>query len=210
MEAFENKSRRCTVYLLRHGDSRQDTIRRFIGRMNFPLNERGEKEADFWRQKLFSIPFGRVCSSGLARSIETARIIVRGRLLSIEALPELDEINLGQWEGLPVDEVRRRFPLEYEWRGADLAGYRIPGGESFSDVMARVLPVFEEITKGINENVLIIGHAGVNRVILCHLLGVSLNNLFRLGQDYCCLNIIEHSGDAVLLRGMNICPSVGE
>lgn len=159
---------------------------------------------------MFSIPFGRVCCSSLSRSVSTARIIVHGRPLSIEAMPELDEINLGQWEGLPVDEVRRRFPLEYERRGADLAGYRIPGGESFSDVMARVLPVFEGITKGRDENVLIVGHAGVNRVILCHLLGMPLNNLFRLGQDSCCLNIVECSGDTVLLRGMNICPPIGE
>jgi len=192
---------------MRHGDSRQDVVRRFIGRTDFSLNERGKKEADFWRQKLSSIPFGRVCSSSLARSIETARIIFRDRPLSIEALPALDEINLGQWDGLPVDEVRRRSPLEYERRGADFAGYRIDGGESFSDVGARVLPVFEAITKGIDENVLIVGHAGVNRVILCHLLGVPLNNLFSLGQDYCCLNIIERFGDVVLLRGMNIPPS---
>ncbi len=210
MDAHGNKLIKRTIYLLRHGDSRQDDVRRFVGRTDYPLNERGEKAADFWHKKLLSIPFGRVYCSRLVRSIETARIIVRDRPLSIEALPELDEIDLGRWDGLPVDKVRRCFPLEYERRGTDLANYRIPGGESFSDMMVRVLPVFEKITTGTGDYIIIIGHAGLNRVILCHLLGLSLHNLFRLGQDYGCLNIIERTGDLLVLRGMNIPPSLGE
>lgn len=38
--------------------------------------------------------------------------------------------------------------------------------------------------------ILIVGHAGVNRVLLCHVLGMPLDHLFRVGQDHAALNII--------------------
>jgi probable phosphoglycerate mutase len=72
---------------------------------------------------------------------------------------------------------------------------------------ARVIPVFERIIGDLeNERVLIVGHAGVNRTILCHLLGMPLAGLFRLGQDYCCLNIIIREMDCFCLRSINIPP----
>ena len=108
---------------------------------------------------------------------------------------------------MPVSEVRRLFPQEYDRRGADLAGYRPAGGESFADLSARVLPAFEEVVQQSGENLLIVGHAGVNRVILCHLLGMPLANLFRLEQEYGCLNILEYTAGAWVVRRIGCVPT---
>jgi len=40
-------------------------------------------------------------------------------------------------------------------------------------------------------NIAIVAHGGVNRIILCHLLGIPLENIFRIEQDNACVNIIE-------------------
>jgi probable phosphoglycerate mutase len=196
----------CTIYLLRHGDSRPDAVRRFIGRTDNPLNETGRSQAEWWRRSLAGITFDRVYCSDLQRSIETARIIARRVRAPLTALPALSEINLGRWDGMPTSEVRRLFPKEYDQRGADLAGYRPPGGESFSDLSARVLPDFEEVVRHISGNLLIVGHAGVNRVVLCHLLGMPLANLFRLDQGYGCLNILEYTSGTWAVRRVNMPP----
>ena len=45
--------------------------------------------------------------------------------------------------------------------------------------------------KGGGEHIAIVVHGGVNRIILCHLLGIPLENIFRIDQDYGALNIIE-------------------
>ena len=77
----------------------------------------------------------------------------------------------------------------------------------FSDARqkaARVLPAFEGVVQQSGENLLIVGHAGVNRIILCHLLGMPLENLFRLDQGYGCLNILEYSAGVWVVRRMNI------
>jgi probable phosphoglycerate mutase len=207
MNKKQPDSRRSIIYLMRHGDSRQDEIKRFIGHTDTPLNETGRKQAAWWREQLSAFFFNRIYCSDLSRSVETAEIIAGNRQETMRPLPELREINLGQWDGLPMQEVRCRYPEEFEKRGADLVHYRPDGGESFFDLSARVLPAFELITRDVeNERVLIVGHAGVNRIILCHLLGMSPASLFRLCQDYCCLNIIVSEMDCVCLRSINIPP----
>ncbi|MDD2852784.1 MAG: histidine phosphatase family protein [Desulfuromonadaceae bacterium] len=193
-----------TVYLMRHGDSRQDEIRRFIGRTDHPLNETGRAQAEAWERKLAHIRFGTICCSNLLRSIETARIIGLRQRGTLTILPDLGEINLGSWDGMSISDVRQLFPLEYERRGSDLIGYRPPDGESFTDLSARVLPAFENAISQAGKNMLIVGHAGVNRTILCHLLGMPLANLFRLEQEYGCLNILEFAVGAWVVRRMNI------
>lgn len=206
MSQAERHKSGCSVYLLRHGDSRPDAVRRFIGRTDHPLNETGRAQAEWWRRTLSHISFSHICCSDRQRAVETARIIGRQQSAPLTILPNLREIDLGKWDGMPISEVRRRSPDEYERRGADLIGYRPPGGESFADLAARVWPAFEGAVRQSGENLLIVGHAGVNRTILCHLLGMPPANLFRLEQDYGCLNILHFAAGAWVVRRMNIPP----
>ena len=157
-----------------------------------------------------SVPFARVLCSDLARSVETAR---HGRphfrgdhRIDLEILPELREIDLGDWECRAMADVRRDFPDQFEARGRDMAGFRPPGGESFRDLSERVIPVIETLAREVHGNVLLAGHAGVNRVILCHVLGLPLAGLFRLGQDHGCLNVISWGASGPVLRLLNLPP----
>ena len=199
-----------TLYLMCHGDSRQDDVRRYIGQTDLPLNERGIEQVKYWQRKLSSISFYGIYCSDLVRSLETARIIAQKRGMSICSLTELREIHLGGWEGLSVTEVRQRFPGEYERRGENFPDYRPPNAESFSDLRRRIVPVFERIVSDMEGNVLIVGHAGVNRTILCHVLGMPLANLFRLEQQWGSLSILGRKGNAFRLRGINILPATQE
>jgi probable phosphoglycerate mutase len=117
---------------------------------------------------------------------------------------ELREIDLGEWEGLSFADVVRRFPNEFKSRGADIGYYRTPGGESFADCSKRVVGALHEIMKNSRGNILIAGHAGVNRLFLCHVLGMPLTNIFRLVQDYGCLNIIQYSSSGYQVKLINL------
>jgi probable phosphoglycerate mutase len=192
------------IYLLRHGDSRRDKVRRYIGQSDEPLNANGRRQALAWQQAFRDRCLSRIYCSDLVRSRETARIIAEGRGELVQPLAGLREIDLGTWDGLAVDEVRSRYPGEYRRRGEEPVAYRTPGGESFADLAERVLPLFEEIVHSLSGTVLIVGHAGVNRVILCHILALPLERLFQLGQEYGCLNIIEPGAQGFYLRGMNL------
>jgi len=198
-----------TIYMLRHGDCRRDDVKRFVGRTDLPLNRTGRCQAEFWQRELAPIPFWRILCSDLDRSVETARIIANGVGQAAQVHEWLREIDLGAWDGLAIADVRRDFPGEYEKRGDDLFRYRTPAGESFSDLAARVIPSFTELVSASSGNLLIVGHAGVNRLIICHLLGLSPENLFDLPQEYGCLTVLDCSPDCFRLRCLNVAPGLG-
>jgi probable phosphoglycerate mutase len=199
-----NRSYPTTVFLMRHGDIRQDRIKRYIGQADIELNAIGRSQAIRWRRELADIPLKRIYCSDLSRSHETACIIAEGRNAPVQPLAKLREINMGAWDGQAMDEVRAHYSGEYEKRGADIVYFRPPAGECFADVAARVIPLFEEIVRNTAGNLLIVGHAGVNRIILSHILGMPLDNLFRLRQDYGCLNVIDCGREGMRLREMNL------
>lgn len=194
------------IYLLRHADCRQDSVKRYIGQTDLPLNLIGIEQAVALSQEIKDIPLQQIFCSDLQRSYETARIIARGRSELINPIKEMREIDLGQWDGLPMAEVAQRFPKEYAERGRDIVCYRAPGGENFHDLAARVIPQFINIMQAACGNVLIVGHAGVNRVILCHILGMPLSNIFHLQQDYGGVNLLMGDKSGMNLFKMNIMP----
>ena len=181
---------------------------RFVGQVDLPLTELGVRQAEWWREELTSKDFGQVYCSDLSRCRHTAKLVMQGRDIPIQPTPQFREIKLGEWDGLAITDVLNRYSAEWAKRQQDIAGYRCPGGESFQDLQDRVVPAFEEILQNAQKDVLIVAHAGVNRVIICHVIDIPLKNLFRIGQDYCALNIIDHEFHGIRIRAMNIRPGV--
>jgi len=175
-----------------------------VGQVDLPLSDQGLSQARRWREKLAFTAFERIYCSDLIRSLDTARIIAGGDEERVHILSQLREIHLGEWDGLSVAEVRSRYPEEWKKRGQDLVGYRPPHGESFADLYKRVLPVFDDIVRALSGKVLLVTHAGVKRVILCQILGMPLANLFRLGQDYGRLSVVDCERRPLRLLAMNI------
>jgi len=87
----------------------------------------------------------------------------------------------------------------------DPVNFRTPGkGETIAELSQRVLPCFENILcRQEGRDFLIVGHGAVNRVILCKALGLDLMHMFRLHQDYGCLNIVDYFPDSTVVRLVN-------
>ena len=207
--AWSASIRGRALFLLRHGSiQRTDRAGRFIGQTNLPLNDRGRRQARYWRSLLAAEPLSGIYCSDLDRCTETARILSPGAIPAVEAMPELREIHLGHWEGLSFARVRQRWPDAFRQRGEDLAGFRPPGGESFRDLRQRVIPAFENVVRQTAGNLLIVAHAGVNRVILCHLLGMPIDHLFRIAQSPGAMNMIDRHADGYRVHLLNLAPLV--
>jgi alpha-ribazole phosphatase/probable phosphoglycerate mutase len=146
-----------------------------------------------------------IYSSDLKRSVLGAQIIGRHHDVPIRPLRELREMSFGEWEGMTLQEIHEQFPVELEKRKSDLIHFSPPGdSESVGQLSERVLPRLKKIVEEEKENdILIVGHGAVNRVILSEALGLELNQMFRLQQDYGCLNIVDYHVDMPLVRLIN-------
>jgi probable phosphoglycerate mutase len=195
------------LLLIRHGQAGDKRIKRYIGQIDIELTKTGLSQAKALAQSLESVPLERIISSDLKRCKQTAAILAEHRSLKIEEEPNLREISLGQWEGRSFADIKQNQPEAFRLRGDNLAGFRPPEGESFSDLQSRVVPVFNEVLAISSGNVAIVAHAGVIRVALCHFLGLSLDNLFKLGQDYGSLTILEvRPNQEIRLKALNLIP----
>ena len=192
------------LYLVRHGQVAEGHTNRYHGHNDIGLSPQGVKQFEALAAQLAAIPLQGVYSSDLSRTIKGAEIISRGRELTPQAVPEFREINFGVWEGLTFGGILEQYPSQLEARLKDLASFRIPGGESLKDLEARALPRLRELLGRHRDTAfLIVAHAGVNRVILCEAMGLPLNHLFRLEQNYGCLNIIDYFPDLAVVRLLN-------
>ncbi|MDR3557544.1 MAG: histidine phosphatase family protein [Syntrophobacteraceae bacterium] len=196
------------IYLARHGAIHQPGgLKRYIGQTDLPLGEEGVRQAETLARKLRSTPLAAIFSSDLRRSLDTAAIVGNLHGLDPAATPNFREIAMGRWEGLSFDEVRSRYPEDYDQRGRDMANFRPPGAESFTDCARRVLPAFFEAIYSTRGDILLVGHAGVNRILLCFVLGKPLSELFDIEQNYCCLNRIRYTDFWFELESFNEPPA---
>ncbi len=192
------------LYLVRHGQVAEGHTTRYHGHNDIGLSPGGVQQFEALVAQLAAVPLKGIYSTDLSRTIKGAEIISRGRELAPLVIPELRELNFGVWEGLTFTEILEQYPSQLEARLRDLSSFRIPGGESLKDLEARALPRLRELLARHREAAfLIVAHAGVNRVILCEALGLSLNHIFRLEQNYGCLNIIDYFPDLAVVRLLN-------
>ncbi len=199
-----------TLYLIRHGRTEADGVKRYKGSIDVPLAREGEEEigraAKFIRAGLEAA--GRkmdalYCSS-LIRARRSAEIICGDLGLEPVEVPEFRERHFGQWEGMTFDEIEARWPGTFKAWASDPLRHSPVGGESSVEVGRRANEALDRILERHDGGTIaVVAHGGVNRVILCRLLGVSLENMFRMEQDHGCVNIIEFYDEYPVVKLLN-------
>ena len=154
-----------TVYLIRHG--RPDFplgARPCLGRTDLPLGALGRMQACRTAQWMQSRPVEAVYASPLRRAVETARFFSP----EIRTLPDLREIDCGDWDGLDFSEIQRRWPALYRARGAD-PSLPMPHGETAAEVRSRAERALRQILSETSGDVLVAAHSFVIRSLLGNL-----------------------------------------
>jgi len=135
------------LYFLRHGESEANVLGVFSNRgFQHGLTEKGIKQAEECREKLSSIAFQAIYTSPLQRTVETARIVSRGRGVEVQVEPRLVEFDVGVLEGRGDPESWQTFSgLWKEWFLQNNHRARLDGGESLEDVHARFFELVEHV-----------------------------------------------------------------
>jgi len=183
----------CCILLFRHGETANSKEVCFNGHYDVGLSEKGQQQFQHWADILKQKNIKAIYSSDLQRTRKSAQIIGREHGLDPVAYPELRELSFGTWEGMSVSAVESTYPGQIKERMKSVATFQADGGETYPQLQARVVPKYEEIVaRHTDDQIAMVCHGGVNRVILSHLLGIPLDKIFRIHQDYAALNIIQY------------------
>ena len=161
-----------TIVLVRHGETDWNRERRFQGLADTSLNGAGRAQAAELADALRGEGLHVVYTSPLRRASETARIVAERLDLELRELDALREIDVGDWEGLTIEEVRSRVPESVD--ADSRSGW--PGGESHEELSARVLPALiglQPLHPG--QRVLGVTHAGPIRAALAAAMRLSVD-----------------------------------
>ena len=159
------------LFLIRHTETEYNVVKRIGG--DSPLTPKGKAQAaalgQFFKKKKISYIF----TSRKQRTIDTARAICEiqddCRIISLK---EFDEINAGICEEMTYEEIEKQMPQVFKKRGANKYHYVYPEGESYATMKLRIIQGIKKafFLNRRSNNIMIIGHQAVNRMILSHFL----------------------------------------
>ena len=185
------------LVLVRHGVTTLNEQRRYIGSTDLELSEKGLAQAEAVSAGLRAEPLDMIFSSTAKRALQTAQTICKPRDLEVHAVPGLNEVDFGEWEGLNFEEIEEAWPnFIHRW----LAGEKgfPPGGEPIGSFRQRVNETIESIlTQTGADNIAVVAHAGTIKLIICYFLDLDLSAIWKMRQDTAGISRIEFFEDGI-------------
>ena len=179
------------VLLVRHGRTRHNAERRFVGRLDVPLDETGKEQAKRWADAYVDLPVQGIFSSPLLRAKQTASAL--GTPTLVQGLQELDQ---GIFEGRLAAEVMAEQPEFFaQWR-RDPSSLRIPEGETLAECQTRCFSALNQLAQetGPGRPIVVVAHQLVLASILLKILQLPLSMVTRLHQTNTAVNLLSYDG----------------
>ena len=199
---------RRRLYLMRHGAVSYFAAGRPAQPDDVGLNDEGRAQAEAARALLESVALDRVVTSGLPRSVQTARIVAQSHKVQIEERPELRELRGAKLSSIPAGELETEFV--HAFRGVVPNDKRFLGGETIGELFDRVLPALERLFADRSwDAALAVLHGGVNRAILSYALTCDRMFLGHFELAPGCVSILDVGDDwpqTAIVRAVNVSP----
>lgn len=192
------------LLLVRHGEVAAEAQGKFLGFTDVGLSPHGREQLEELARRLPAPVPDRVYCSDLERAVDSARILCRGQAILPEERPAFREMDMGDWDGKDWREIDRLYPGRKKFHFSNLNRFHFPNGEYWNPFRNRVLKGLRDIVGGNQgKTILLVAHAGVNRIIIAQALKLPYKHMFFLDQAYACLNIIEYYDGYAMVRLVN-------
>lgn len=192
------------VILVRHGQTMWNVEMKYQGHCDVALTEQGLKQAELAAVSLAGEKISAVYASDLSRAFKTAECIANKHQLQVERIPAFKEINFGKWEGLTYAAIHHQWSDLMAKLFSHPDEIQIPDGETFREVKERASAALVKIVeKHPGQTIVIVSHGGTIRTILCAVLNIHLNHLWKIKQDNTAINVLEYYDDQVFVSLVN-------
>ncbi|OPF81402.1 histidine phosphatase family protein [Streptomyces antioxidans] len=183
------------VFATRHGQTEWNAKALLQGHQESNLTDLGREQSRLLGVRLNEEPLMAIYSSASGRALSTARLIAEPRGLTVSELPGLEEMDLGQWQGLSFADVAERWPEAHDrfW-SAPLEFEATAGGESFHDLYRRAAKCLARISQvHAGECVLLVTHSLVLKALWLVVTGRPLED-FWMTDEFAPggLTLLEH------------------
>ena len=173
------EGKKMKLIFIRHGETDWNLEKRIQGSSDIELNNKGLEQAMrlgiALQEKHLHIE--RIYTSKQKRAEKTAEIVSHYLDKEYEVLEGLEEMNLGLWEGKTWPEVQQKYSQEYSRWILNRRYTRLQGGESYQDVLDRLLPTLKKIIEINNADVLIVTHSALIMSLLSYLRDTPFNQM---------------------------------
>ena len=195
------------VLLVRHGDTQASKDGRFTGATDIPLSKEGRIHASELAVRLARYPIDAIYASSMQRARETAGFTAKVHGLEVVPVPELREMNHGNWDGKNREEIIQLYgQAQIDEYNRDPYHFRPENGESGEDVLKRATPAFSSLVKKHDgQTILVVAHKTTNRLLICNFMGLDPQQYRdKLAQRPACLNVLlfpnENEAQLLLLN----------
>lgn len=166
-----------TVDLLRHGDV--EGGRKYRGQLDEPLSKLG------WQQlreaTVNKHSWQQLITSPLKRCADFANELANAHGLPLRIDNQFKEVSFGRWEGKTADEILATDAINIKNYWHDPINTTPPQGENLLAFESRIVKAWATLLAEFQgQHVLLISHAGVIRILLCHVLGMPISEFFKL------------------------------
>lgn len=188
--------KRTRLHLIRHGEVEGAEEKRYNGQSDVALTPKGLAQIGFLQMRIQKLPISAVYCSDLSRCVDGAMLLASCYDLQPIINSELREIDAGDWQGMTWDEILKKHPKLWKQRLKDIVNTPFPNGENLLNVAERIRPIVGDLAeRHQGEEIIVVAHGGVNRIILLDAIGAPLESLFSIEQDFGCLNSIDYYAD---------------
>ncbi len=213
---MKQSSKTILVDFIRHGEPEGGDILR--GQIDPSLTEFGWEQMRQasaltveHRSTIATPPWTEILSSPLKRCRHFAERTAAALSFSASVDARWQEIDYGDWDGLPIDQWRQLAAAQFKAFRDDISALAPPNGEDFLSFRDRVLAAWNEIAaKPDGSHLLVVTHGGVLRVVLPSVLGMPLNRSFPLHIPFACLSRVRLTLDGGKQRASLVFHNAGE
>ena len=194
------------LYMIRHGETDWNKVRRLQGRSDIPLNSEGIRLAKVTSDALKSVPFTRIYTSPLKRARQTAEIIKGERNIPVIEEPRIQEISFGIYEGYHCGKDNYDIPDPDFINFFDNPEKYIPpkNAESIAELCKRTTDFLQELVYNKeyeNDVILLSTHGAALRGLLSSVTGRGVDEFWKGGvHKNCAVTIVEAIDGKLVMR----------